>query len=71
MHSTVFSEGTIETRKLNQPLYTENIVIGSSCLKRLHIREISSGPVYLIDTGSDVSGLLFHSEKLSQRTRFI
>ena len=48
-------EGTIEVRKLTQPFRTDTIDTGFSGSKRLHIRDISSGIIYLIDTGSDIS----------------
>ena len=55
MHSAIFVESFIISGKLTQPFRTETIDMGSCGSKRLHIRDISSGFIYLIDTGSDIS----------------
>ena len=41
--------------------------MGSSGSKRLHIRDISSGLIYLIDTGSDISLFLAGPSILKNR----
>ena len=55
MHSAMFVESFIKFGKLTQPFRTETIDMGSSGSKRLHMRDISSGLIYLIDTGSEIS----------------
>ena len=49
------------------PFRTETIDTGFSGSKRLHIRDISSGIIYLIDTGSDISLFLTDSSVLKNR----
>ena len=58
--STLLLEITFDFGKLTQPCRTEIINTGSSGSKRLHIRDISSGVIFLIDSGSDIS--LFSSD---------
>ena len=48
-------ESIIKIGKLSQPFRTETVHMGFSGSKRLHIRDLSSGIIYLIDTGSDIS----------------
>ena len=51
----MFLESTIKIGKLSKPFRTETVDMGSSGSKRLHIRDLASGIIYLIDTGSDIS----------------
>ena len=48
-------ESIIKIGKLSKPFRTETVDMGSSGSKRLHIRDLSSGIIYLIDTGFDIS----------------
>ena len=67
MFSAVLVESRVHSGKLNQPNRTETIDLGPSDSKRLHIRDVSTGLVYLIDTGSDISLLPADSKTLKQK----
>ena len=67
MFSAVFVESRVHSRKLNQPNGMETIDLGPSDSKRLHIRDVSTGLVYLIDTGSDICLLPADSKTLKQK----
>ena len=55
MHSAMFLESFTKSGKLTQPFRTETIDTGSSGSKHIHIQDIPSGLIYLIDTGWDIS----------------
>ena len=54
-HQALQLGGKRKSGKLEQPVRTETLESGSSGSKRLHIRDIQSGLVFLIDTDSDIS----------------
>ena len=50
------------------PSRTETIVdVGPALSKRLHIRDVSTGLIYLVDTGSDISLLPADSKTLTKK----
>ena len=55
MHQAVLLENPSNLGKLAPPIRTETIDIGPFDSKRLHIRDISSGLIYLVGTGSNIS----------------
>ena len=67
MHTAVFLETISNIGKLVAPIRKETINIGPSGSKRLHVRDISSGLIYLVDIGSDISLLPADSNILKQR----
>ena len=66
MHQAVHLKNPANPRKLATPIRTETIDIGPSDSKRIHIRDISSGLIYLVDTGSDISLLPADARALKQ-----
>ena len=67
MFSAVLVESRVHSGKLNQRNQMETIDLGPSDSERLHIRDVSEGLVYLIDTGSDISLLPADSQTLKQK----
>ena len=55
MRQALLVEGTIYLGKLIAPRRSETIDAGSTLSKCLHIRDVVTNLVYLIDTGSDIS----------------
>ena len=66
MHPAVLLENFPNVGKLTTPIRSETIDIGPSDSKPLHVRDISSGLIYLVDTGSDISLLPADSNVLKQ-----
>ena len=65
----MFVESRVHSGKLNQPNRTKTIDLGPSDSKRLHIRDVSRGLVYLIDKSSDISLLPADSKTLKQNPK--
>ena len=53
------------------PIRAETIDVGPSSSKRLHIRDVVTGVIYLVDTGSDISLLPADSKTLKKKPRDI
>ena len=66
MHQAVLLENPSNPEKLATPIRTETIDIGPSEFKCLHIQDISSGLIYLVDTGSGISLLPANAKVLKQ-----
>ena len=66
MHIAVFLENLSNIEKQVAPIRMKTIDIGPFGSKRLHIREISSGSIYLVDTGLEISLLPTDSNILKQ-----
>ena len=66
VRQALFVEDAIYLGKLIAPRRSETIDAGPIQSKRLHIRDVDTGLVYLIDTGSDISLLLADSKTLKK-----